>query len=135
MPFSIPRRVGTEQTDNFYFLSFSFFSELFWLKIKPKCNFFNFVNFSTIFLEFSTTRRVGTERNGTIIFNFFLSQPPSTCGGLKWSHYGIFHIFLNFFAIFLEFSIKRRVGTEQNDKFYFLSFSAFSLLFWLEIKR
>ena len=33
--------------------------------------------------------------------------------------------FLNFFAIFLEFSITRRVGMERMDNFYFLSFTAF----------
>ena len=45
--------------------------------------FLNFLNFFAIFLEFCITHRVGTERNGTIIFitvNF----------GLKWSHNGIF---------------------------------------------
>ena len=35
-------------------------------------------------------------------------------------------VFLNFFAIFLEFSIARWVGTKQNDNIYFLSLSAFS---------
>ena len=69
-----------------------------------------------------------------IIFIFLLSQPPSTYGGFKWSHYGIFYFFLNFFAIFFEFSITRRVGTEQNDNFYFLFFSAFSNLFWHELR-
>ena len=42
LAFSIPGRVGTEQIDKFYFLSFSFFSALFWLKIKPKCDFLVF---------------------------------------------------------------------------------------------
>ena len=41
---------------------------------------------------------------------------------------------LNFFAIFLEFSITSRVGTERTDNFYFFSFSTFSNLFWLEMK-
>ena len=36
-----------------------------------------------------------------------------------------FFNFFNFVAIFLEFSITSRVGTEWNDNFYFLSFSAF----------
>jgi len=43
-----------------------------------------------------------------------------------------FFNFLKFFAFFLEFSITRRVGTKRNGNFYFLSFSAFSNLFWLE---
>ena len=46
----------------------------------------------------------------------------------------VFSNFLNFFAIFLEFSIVGRVGTHQNDFFNFLSFSAFPNLFWLEKK-
>ena len=45
----------------------------------------------------------------------------------------IFFNVLNFVAIFLEFSITRRVGTKRNDNFYFLSFSAFPYLFWLEM--
>ena len=46
----------------------------------------------------------------------------------------VFLNFLNFFAIFLEFSITDWVGTGRNDNFYFLSFSAFPDLFWLEKK-
>ena len=46
----------------------------------------------------------------------------------------VFFNFLNFFAIVLEFSITHQVGTERNDNFYFLSFSAFSNLFWVEKK-
>ena len=52
--------------------------------------FFNFLNFFAILLEFSITRRVGTERNGPIIFIFSLSRPFPTYFGLKWSHNGIF---------------------------------------------
>ena len=43
-------------------------------------------------------------------------------------------IFLNFFAICLEFSITHWVGTKRNDNLYFLSFSAFSNQFLLEKK-
>ena len=42
--------------------------------------------------------------------------------------------FLNFFAIFLEFSIMHQIETERNDNFYFLSFLAISKLYWLEMK-
>ena len=66
-----------------------------------------------------------------IIFIFSLSHPFPTYFGLKGSHKGIFLIF---FTIFLEFSITRRVGTERTDNFYFFSFSAVSILFWLEMK-
>ena len=41
---------------------------------------------------------------------------------------------MNFFAIFLEFSVSGRVGIDQNDDSYFLSFLAFPNLFWLEEK-
>ena len=56
-----------------------------------------FLNFFAIFLEFSITRRVGTE----IIFIFSLSLPFPTYFGLKWCHNGIFFIFLLFFWNFL----------------------------------
>ena len=46
----------------------------------------------------------------------------------------IFFNFLNFFAIFLEFSIARRVGTKRKDNFYILYFSYISNLFWLVMK-
>ena len=36
----------------------------------------------------------------------------------------VFFNFLNFFAIFLKFSITRHVWTERNYNFYFLSFSS-----------
>ena len=44
-----------------------------------------------------------------------------------------FFNFFNFFAIFLEFKIMRQVETERNYNFYFLSFLAFSKLFWFEM--
>ena len=37
---------------------------------------------------------------------------------------------VNFFVIFLEFSVTGRVGTDRNDNFYFLSFLALANLFW-----
>ena len=46
----------------------------------------------------------------------------------------VFWNFLNFFDIFLEFSIPGRVETHRNDYFYSFSFSAFPILFWLEKK-
>ena len=42
-----------------------------------------FLNFFAIFLELSTTRQVGTERNETIIFIFSLSLPFPTYFGFK----------------------------------------------------
>ena len=79
--------------------------------------------------------RVGKERNGTIIFILSLSQPFPTYFGWKWRHNGFFFLFFEFFLLFfLEFSITRQIGKKRNDSFYFLPFSAFSNLFWLEIK-
>ena len=98
LAFSIPRRVGTEQTDNFYFLSFSFFSKLFWLKIKPKCVFLIFWIFLLFCWNFQL--RVGQEWNGTIIFIFTLSRPFPTYFGLKWSHNGFFFKFWIFWLFF-----------------------------------
>ena len=43
-------------------------------------------------------------------------------------------VFFKFFPIFLEFSITRQVGTEQDDSFYFHHLSAFPPIFWLEMK-
>ena len=85
------RQEGTTRNDNFYFLSFFAFSNLFWLEMTPQwCFFIFYFYFFAIFLEYSIMRQVGTERNETKIFHFLLSHPPSTYGGLKWSHNGIF---------------------------------------------
>ena len=81
-------------------------------------------------MEFSSTRLVGTKRNETIIFIFHISHLFPTYFGLKWT-ITVFLLFFEFFTIFTEFSITLRVGTKRNDNFYFLSFSAFSNLFWL----
>ena len=94
------------------------------------------MNFLAICLEFSITYRVGMERNGTIIFIFSLSQPLPTYFGLKWGSNGIFLIFWNFLLFFfgIFYYTSGRNGTERNDNLYFLSFSVFSNLFWLEMK-
>ena len=78
--------------------------------------FFNFLNFLAICLEFSITHRVGTERNGTIIFiSLFLIffQPI-----LAWNElimvfliFLIFWIFCYFFWNFLLHIRQERNGT------------------------
>ena len=58
-----------------------------------------------------------------IIFIFSLSRPFPTCFSLKGRHNGIFlffEFFCYFFAIFLEFSITQRVGTERNGTIIFI---------------
>ena len=89
------------------------------------------MNFLAICLEFSITYRVGTERNGTIIFIslFLIYFHPI----LAWNEFIM--VFFNFFGIFLEFSFMPRVRMERKDNFYFLSFTEFSSLFSLEMKR
>ena len=65
------------------------------------------------------------------MFSLFLGLPQSILARKEAQM--VFLNFLNFFAIFLEFSISRRVRTKRNDNFYLLSFSAFPNLFWLEM--
>ena len=77
-------RNGTERNDSF--LLCIFLPILFWE--EPIMVFFNFLNFFAIFLEFSITRRVGTERTDNFYFFFFRHFP--TYFVLKWSYNGIF---------------------------------------------
>ena len=122
-------RNGTEGNDNFYFLSFPAFSSLLSIKMKPQWYFLIFWIFLLFFWNFLL--RIGPKRNGTIIFIFSLYQPLPTYFGLKRIVNGIF----NFFGIFLEFSITHRAGMKRNNNFYFLSFSASSNLFWLQMRQ
>ena len=123
-------RNGTERNDNFYFLSFPTFWRLLWLKMKPQRYFLIFWIFLPLLKNFLS--RLGQEWNGMIIFIFSHSQYFPTY--LAWNEpIMVFFNFLNYFAIFLEFSITRWVGTKRNDNFYFLYFLDFSNLFWLEM--
>ena len=133
LEFSITYRVETKRNDNFYFLSFSVISNLFSLEMNRYWNIWICWMFLLLFWNFQFS--VGYERNVMIIFIFSLSPPFPTYFWPRrtpWQYFLIFWIFLLFF---LEFSITRRVGTERNGNFYFLSFSAFSNLFWLEMKQ
>ena len=117
---------------NFYFLSFSSFSNQFWLEMNPQWYFLIF----QIFLEFSSTRLVGTKRNETIIFIFHISHPFPTYFGLKWTIIVFIFFSFDFFTIFREFSITHRVETKQNDNFLFSIFlSLFQpILAWNEAR-
>ena len=128
LEFSITPWVGTKQNDNFYFLSFSAFSNLFWLQMKLYWHFLIFWIFLQFFWNFKLCVRLG--RNEIIILIFSLSLPFPNYFGWKWCHNGIFFYC---FGTFLEFSITCQEGTKRNDNFYFLSFLAFSKLFWLEM--
>ena len=98
LEFSITRRVGTKQNDNFYFLSFSAFSNLFWLEMKKKWYFFNFLNYLGIFFEFYIRRRVGTKQNDNFYF-----LPFSSSFNLWWLEMEPLWYFLNFFEFFCYF--------------------------------
>ena len=90
LEFSITLRVRTKQNNNFYFFSFSVLSALFWLEMTPYWFYDNFLTFLQFLWNFLL--RVGSERIGTIILIFSLSQPFPTYCGLKRSHYVIFLI-------------------------------------------
>ena len=122
-------RVRTERNDNFYFHSFSdFTNQKTWNEAIMVS--FNFLNFFAIFLEFSITRRVRMERKDNFYFLPFIAFLQSILAWNKGTT--VFFNFINFFVIFLEFSITHRVGTKQNDNFYFLSFPAFQAYFGLK---
>ena len=61
------------------------------------------------------------------------SGPFPTYFGSKRSPIMVSFNFSNVFSISFEFSITRRIGTERNYNFYFLSFSSIPNLFWLKI--
>ena len=119
------RRVGTKI---FICSLFRSFPTYFGLKWSSNGIFEFFCYFFGIFYYGSGTN--GTERE--FLFSLFLCLLQQI---LAWNEViMVFFNFLNFFAIFLKFSLTRRVGTERNDEFNFLTFSAFSNLFWLERK-
>ena len=89
------------------------------------------MNFFAIFREFSLTRQFGTKRNDNFSFLFLRLFHPI----LAWNEPTI--VFFDFFessSLFLQFSITSPIGRERKDNFYFFSFSAFSILFWHEMK-
>ena len=62
-------------------------------------------------------RQVGTERNDNFIL--FLSHPPSTYGGSKWSHNGIFFEFFCFIFGIFYYALCRN-ETERKYLFSFI---------------
>ena len=70
-----------------------------------------------------------------IIFIATLSRPFLACFGLKRSDFGVFLFYEFFCYFFFQFSVGARVGNDQNENFYFHSFSACRNLFWLLNKR
>ena len=90
--------------------------------------FLFFFSFSGIF--YYRSGKNGTERQ--FLFFLFLGLFQSILA-LNEAITVSFNL-LNFFVIFLEFSITLWVGTKRNDNFYFLSSLAFSNLFCLEMR-
>ena len=128
MKISFTRWVGTKRNDNFYFLYFSAFSNLFWLEMKPQWYYLIFWFFFFFFLEFFIACRVWTERKDNFYSLFLgISQPILAWNGAITVFFNLF----NFFAINLEFSLTRQVGMKRNNNFYFLSLSLFHpILAW-----
>ena len=79
--FTIMRREGTERNENFYFISFTSFSNPFSPEMLQYWYFFYILNFLAIFLKFCIRRWVGTKRNEN--FYLYLSHPFPTYFGLK----------------------------------------------------
>ena len=93
----------------------------------PELTFLVFWIFLLFFWNFLA--RVGLEKNSGVKFVFLflgLSHPI-----LDKNNAG--NRFLNFFAIFSLFSSPGRVWTEFGTKFFFFSFSAYRIPFWLKI--
>ena len=124
---------GRNTSERFFFSIFLSLSHPILAWEEAMMVYSNLLKFFAIFLEFSITVRVGTHRNDFLfLFFIFLSLPHPI---LAWEEaMMVFSNFLNFFAILLEFPIPGRVETYRNDFYYFLSFSAFPILFWLEMK-
>ena len=119
LEFYITLRVGTKRNNNFCFLSFSAFYNLFWLEMKPQPYFLIFLIFWIFYWNFLLC--VGRERNGRITFIFWLSYPFPTYFGLKWILNDILS-FLQFFCYFFLIFYYASGRNEMERKFLFSSF-------------
>ena len=126
---SLMRRIETKRNETIIFI-YSLvqrFPICFGLKCVHNC----FFEFFSIFFGIFYYASGGNETERQFLFSLFpgLLQPI-----LAWKEaIMVFFNFLNFFAIFLEFSMTLWVGTKRNDNFYFLNSLAFSNLFCLEM--
>ena len=128
LEFSITLWVGTKRNDNFYFLSLSLFQPIL-ARNDARMDFYHFFNFFASFFGIFCYASSGNEMEQRFLFSQFLGLFKPI---LAWNEATM--VFFYFFSLFLEFSITCRVITELKDNFYFFSFSAFSNLFWLEMK-
>ena len=113
LEFSITRRVGTERNNNFYFLSFSALSNLFWVEMTPYWFYDYFLTFFAISLEFSIARRVGTERNDNFYFLFLSIFVPI----LAWNV--VIMVFFLFFLLFF-WNFVLQMWLERNGTIIFI---------------
>ena len=128
--FYVTGRVGTPRNDFFFFFPFLGPSQLILAWKEAMMVLSKFINFFCNFfgIFYSRSGRNPSERF-LFLFSLFLglSLPIFT-----WKEaMMVFSNFLNFSTIFLKFSIPCQVGTNRNEFFYFLFFSAFPNLFWL----
>ena len=103
------RRVGTKQNDNFYFLSFSDFSNLFWPEIRPYWYFLIFCYFFGILYYASG----GIKTNDNFYFLSF-----SAFSNLFWLEMKRHRYFLIFWLFYWNFLL--RVGLERNGTITFI---------------
>ena len=83
--------------------------------------FFNFFEYFCYFFGVFYYELSRNETERQYLFSFVLGLPQPILA-LNEAILAFFN-FLNFFAIFLQFSIIRQVGTERNYNFYFFSLS------------
>ena len=119
LEFYITRRVGTKRNNNFYFLSFSAFCNLFWLEMEPQRYFLIFLIFRLFYWNFLL--HVGQERNGTITFIFLLSHSFPVYFCLKSILKDIYY-FLKFFCYFFRIFFYTSCRNEIELKFLFSLF-------------
>ena len=134
LEFSIPSRVGTHRNYFFFFFSLSW---LFATYFGQKRSYDGIFKFFECFCYFFRIFYYGSGKHTLkrfFLFSLFLGLFQPILVGKE--AIMVFSNLLNFFAIFLEFSITSRVGIHKNDFFFFFfhSFSAFPDLFWLEKK-
>ena len=115
LEFSITHRDEAEQNDNFYFLYFSAFCNLFWLEMKPHwyCLIFWFFG---LFVEFFIARRIGAKRNDNFYFISFSAF--SNLFWLEMKSQWYFLIFWFFFLFFWNFLLP--VELERNGETIFI---------------
>ena len=129
--------LGRNSSERYFYFLFSLFlglSQLILAWWEAIMVFFKFLNFFAIFLEFSIPGLVGTHQNDFFFSSF--SAFPNLCWLEKLPKWWflIFRIFLLFFGIFYY-----ELGRNSSERFffllfYFVSFSAFPNIFWLEKK-